>query len=176
MRKGVFAETHHSCLEAESLQPFLPERTDAWKTQVSLGHGSLTSKMGEEEGAEVLRTEAPDGVGGSGRTEGVLGGLHTRVHIHEHMWVVHTSANACGVCLLDHGLSQQNGRRLENPQTTARTENNTDLSPLDPIQPLPRPTCPWLLPRGRYVLTRVHVLKGVPVPRPLTSGRGQRCT
>lgn len=55
MRKGVFAETHHSCLEAESLQPFLPVCAASWKTQMSLGHSSLRSKIGGRGGSWGLQ-------------------------------------------------------------------------------------------------------------------------
>lgn len=66
MRKGVFAETHHSCLEAESLQPFLPACAASWKTQVTRGHGSLRCKMGEEEEVGDFGAAALGGVGGPG--------------------------------------------------------------------------------------------------------------
>ena len=71
MRKGVFAETHHSCLEVESLQPFLPACAASWKPQVSQGHGSLRCKKREEEEVGGSGTEAFGGEGGPGEAGGL---------------------------------------------------------------------------------------------------------
>ena len=53
---------------------------------------------GEEKEGGGVGGEVGDEAGSSGRT----GGACTHVHTCEHTWIVHVSANACGICHLGH--------------------------------------------------------------------------
>lgn len=128
----MFAETHHSCLEAKSLQPFLPECASSWKTQVC---GALLPNVqdGEEKEGGGFGGGVHDGAGSSGRT----GGACTHVHTCEHMWTAHMFANACGICHLGHKSGLQGvdgGLGMPGPQMVLKTPIFLPCTPPTPAK------------------------------------------
>lgn len=108
MRKGVFAETHHSCLETKSLPFFLLGVQLSWKTYMALGHGPSGLRWDKRGrfrtlGQRLLMWQEPlRGLGAWGACTHVC--THTSIR-----GGVHRSANVRRICHLGHCLLSDGG-------------------------------------------------------------------